>query len=426
MQVARPVGLERRAGVERTVTVDEQHVAAPEPKADLVGAVADEPAKHPVGAIPLGQVGVVEGQRLHQLVRESQVAEASVNIASNHGVTAESIGVTGVLAEPHLDAAEYVDGGRVEGLKLFQYTPAVDDDRVSPRRLVDQHRQDLAARRVAVLGVVVVRRQSLGRERHVVAGGVDLDVEDETERGIDERQADRPSEVDDGARYPRRIGDDDGPVAAERLEHLPAGVGIGEHRIMLESAELIVAGPERGGVLPPRRRRANVGPRVGCVHRSVTVCPGQMQLPVDDSNVGDGRRIGLHPGLASPLVGLDDSTVRARAVVAQPFVGKLHDPRFEGDEHPLTRGRGVDEGSVGERSAASAHINMAEDSVHVHIVAQRVDRGRSQLRKSGSGLQIEDGLGEPVEFVVPCRHRPHGSQHELRQPLLDQLTEQSA
>ncbi len=201
----------------------------------MVGGVSDRCAQQPVCVIPRSKITVVVGQRLHQLVREPKVHETADAVANDQRRAGERVGVGRVLPETDLDAAEYVDGVGMFAIELIEHRPSVDHDAVATLCLVDEHRQHLAAGRVRVLGVVVVRRDLLGRERDVVALGIQLDVEDQAERGIAHRQADRAEELQDRARLGRRSGDHRRAVASNGFEHAASCDLIGDALLMVEA-----------------------------------------------------------------------------------------------------------------------------------------------------------------------------------------------
>ena len=112
-------------------------------------------------------------------------------IAHDERRPSERVGFGRVLAEPDLDPRQHVDGLGMLAVELVEHRPAVDDHAVATLRIVDEHRQHLPAGRMGVLGVVVVRRHLFGGEGDVVTGRIELDVEDQAERRVAQRDAER-------------------------------------------------------------------------------------------------------------------------------------------------------------------------------------------------------------------------------------------
>ena len=100
-------------------------------------------------------------------------------VAHDQRRAGECVGLGRVLAESDLDPGQHVDGLGMLTVELIEHRPSVDDDAVATLRIVDEHRQHLAAGRMGVLGVVVVRRHLFCGEGDVVAGRIELDVEDQ-------------------------------------------------------------------------------------------------------------------------------------------------------------------------------------------------------------------------------------------------------
>ena len=123
LQVARSVRNILRASVQHPVVVDEEHVARFEAEGHPVGRIADDRAEQPVRLVPRAEVGVVERQRLHQLVGEPQVLHPAVTLAHQQGVAAEAFCIGGVLAMAHLHAAEHIRGAGLDCVELVDDRP---------------------------------------------------------------------------------------------------------------------------------------------------------------------------------------------------------------------------------------------------------------------------------------------------------------
>ena len=273
MRLGTEGGAPSAAGVEDAVPVDEQGVACGQPERDGVRGVGHESPELSVRPVPRRQLRVVEGQRLHQLVREPQVGEPSVGIPPHQRSPREPIAVHDVLAEPDLDPAQDLDRSRILLFEPVQHRPPVDHRALATHRVVHEHGQDLPTGRDGVLGVVVVRRHRLGGEGHVVPRRVDEDVEDEAERGVDQRDAQVPRQVDDRTRRRGRPDHHGDTVATEGLvERAPRPV-VGDHLVVGEPTERVACTQSRAVYRPRHRRLVDPRPGLGVESGSVTVDP---------------------------------------------------------------------------------------------------------------------------------------------------------
>ena len=119
--------------------------------------------------------------------------EATDAVTYDQRSTGECVCFGRVLAESDFDPGQHVDGLGMLAVELIEHRPSVDDDTVATLCIVDEHRQHLSAGRMGVLGVVVVRRHLFCGEGDVVTGGIQLDVEDQAQRRIAQRDAERPA-----------------------------------------------------------------------------------------------------------------------------------------------------------------------------------------------------------------------------------------
>ena len=174
--------------------------------------------------------------------------EAPDAIAHDQRGAGERVCLGGVLAEADLDPGQHVDGLGMLAVQLVEHRPAVDDDAVAALGIVDEHRQHLAARRMGVLGVVVVRRHLFGGEGDVVTGRIQLDVEDQTERRVTQRESERRARS--SMTVPGSVGDPvttSCAVAPDGFEEIAPGHLVGDALVMVEPFDLVAGIPQPGG-----------------------------------------------------------------------------------------------------------------------------------------------------------------------------------
>ena len=179
-----------------------------------------------------------------------------------------------------------------------------------------------------VLSVVVVRGNLFRRERDVVAGGIELDVEDQAERRIAQREPERAQQIDHRARFGRRSGDHDRAVAAEGLEHPAPRHLVGDRLMMIEALDLVLGSPQSRRPSTTGPVDADLVPFRRAVRRAMATGPLDAQLAVDDIDRADRGRNRLRPRLPTTFVGLHDATLVHRQLsrnqsgknVAEPSV----------------------------------------------------------------------------------------------------------
>ena len=285
-------------------------------------------------------------------------------IAHDQRRTSEGVGLGRVLPEPDLDTGQHVDGVGVLAVQPVEHRPPVDDHAVAALGIVDQHRQHLTAGRMGVLGVVVVRRHLFGGEGDVVAGGIELDVEDQAERRVSQRDPQRSQQLDHGARLGRRAGDHHRSVTPERLEHLATHDLVGDALVMVEALDLVAGAPQSRRPSAASASRANPAPVGWSVRGLMAAVPADPQLTIDHLDGGDDRCRWLDPRLPTALVGLANAALVALTVVAQPVgqeggrtLGELHDDPGVGGERSRHR-------ASRQPAADRTHLNLSEHNSH--------------------------------------------------------------
>ena len=223
LQVTRAIGLVRGAGMQHAVAVDEQRVAGLETERHMVRRICDRRTEQAIGAIPSRR----DHRRRTQAVASTgwRIAGAANRPARSRTTSGARVNASASVEYCRNPTSTRDNTSMASGCSRSSLSSTDQPSTTTllpPVRIVDQHRQHLPARRMAVLRVVVVRRHLLRGERDVVTGGIELDVEDQTERRVAHRDAERPQQTDHGAGLGGRTGDDDRAIAAQLPRTSPA------------------------------------------------------------------------------------------------------------------------------------------------------------------------------------------------------------